>query len=516
VIIYPESTHPQGTWAWYQVRLGIVTASHACDVFKGPRGGEKARRTYMLRLAGERITEEPLEQFWSGHTERGKLMEDEARRHYAFEIGVKPERVGFIVNEDLDVGPVGCSPDSLVDDEGSLGGLEIKTNLPYIALETILADEPPAEHIPQCQFGMWTAERDWWDLVIYWPKLPMFRRRLFRDEPYIKKLEAGVRAFNEELAEIVDRVKNYGREAPREELKAALERSVEELDREPATTIICGEASLTIPRETPPVSHDPMAAAHQPFVDAGIAQPVGEPEPLIRTAPEDRDPLAIPVFLRRSPSRPLEPTPPAQAAADLDRAVGLPPHDAETGEILEDPPAAAEPERTEKVQPMAATPDPAPEREENPPAAFNEEMLAGAAAQLQASHGPAPKRTRKPRAPKAPKGAGAIEIVSQSGVVAEEIPLVDEIPPRPDQTAPGWRKTESGGYVRIDESAPDPSPPAPAAETPIAPSIDPQDPDFQKGQRDRAAGLRKCLKGEIRDVPERLAKWQAGFDSVTP
>jgi recombination protein RecT len=40
-----------------------------------------------------------------------------------------------------------------------------------------------------------------------------------------------------------------------------------------------------------------------------------------------------------------------------------------------------------------------------------------------------------------------------------------------------------------------------------------KDPDHQKGYNDAARGASKCLKQDIRDNPERLAKWQAGFDA---
>ena len=51
--------------------------------------------------------------------ERGRLQEDDARRLYAFMADVDPVRVGFIR-----AGRRGCSPDSLIGEDG---GLEIKT-----------------------------------------------------------------------------------------------------------------------------------------------------------------------------------------------------------------------------------------------------------------------------------------------------------------------------------------------------------------------------------------------------
>lgn len=120
----------QGTPEWFKARAGMPTASEFQTVLMNGRGGgeSKTRKTYMLKLAGEIITGEPMEQYTNVHMERGKIMEDEARGLYAFLKDAEPERVGFIVN-----GPKGCSPDSLIGDKGMI---EIKTALPHILIDT--------------------------------------------------------------------------------------------------------------------------------------------------------------------------------------------------------------------------------------------------------------------------------------------------------------------------------------------------------------------------------------------
>ena len=57
---------------------------------------------------------------------------------------------------------------------------------------------------------MWVAEREWWDFVSYWPTLPLFVKRVYRDEKYISEIAAAVEAFNAELAEVVELIRNYG------------------------------------------------------------------------------------------------------------------------------------------------------------------------------------------------------------------------------------------------------------------------------------------------------------------
>jgi hypothetical protein len=194
----------QGTPEWFAARAGIVTASEFQTLLmKGKGGGDSAtRRTYMRKLAGEIITGEPSEGFSNVHTERGKAMEPEARDLYAFMADCEPQQVGFIRN-----GRKGASPDSLIGDKG---GLEIKTRLPHLMIELLEKDEVPPEHIAQIQGGMWVGEREWWDFVAYWPKLPLFVKRVYRDEGYIKTLAAAVDQFNEELDALVSRIRAYG------------------------------------------------------------------------------------------------------------------------------------------------------------------------------------------------------------------------------------------------------------------------------------------------------------------
>jgi hypothetical protein len=199
-------TCEQGSPEWIKARLGIPTASEFHTVMASGRGGaeSKTRKTYMLKLVGEILTGEQMEGFTNHHMERGKLMEDEARNLYAFMRDVAPECVGFIRN-----GEKGCSPDSLVDANGMV---EIKTKLPHLQVDCLLSDRVPPEHVAQCQGALWVAEREWIDFVSYWPKLPLFVTRTYRDEEYIAKLAAAVDEFNDELAQMVEHVRSLGGE----------------------------------------------------------------------------------------------------------------------------------------------------------------------------------------------------------------------------------------------------------------------------------------------------------------
>lgn len=190
----------QGTPEWFACRMGIPTASEFDTVMaKGKGGGEsKTRRTYMLKLIGERLTGEPAYSYSNDHMERGKVMEAEARNWYQFHTDADLRQVGFIRGS-----TAGCSPDSLI---GSVGMVEIKTKLAHLQLDLLLSGELPSEHKAQVQGQLWVAEREWVDFVSYWPKLPPFMKRIYRDEPYIAQLLAAVSQFNAEMDELQARL----------------------------------------------------------------------------------------------------------------------------------------------------------------------------------------------------------------------------------------------------------------------------------------------------------------------
>lgn len=196
----------QGGDEWFQARLGIPTASKFATVMA--KGEGKTRSEYMRKLAGEIITGEVTESFSNSHTERGKEMEDEARQTYAFINSVEPELVGFIRNGDK-----GASPDSLI---GVIGGLEIKTALPHIQIDRLERNRLPPEHKAQVQGNLWISDREWWDFVSYWPRLPMLCVRVFRDEDYIKTMSDEIDRFNDEKAALIERIRSYGQEPAKE------------------------------------------------------------------------------------------------------------------------------------------------------------------------------------------------------------------------------------------------------------------------------------------------------------
>ena len=210
----------QGSDAWFRARMGIPTASEFATVMaKGRDGGaSKTRAKYMRQLAGEIITGEPMESYSNGHMERGKEWEPDARDAYCEHMICGVSLVGFMRS-----GLKGCSPDALV---GNDGGLEIKSAKADIQIERLDAGKLPSEHRAQVQGNIWIAEREWWDFTSYCRGMPLFVVREYRDDKYIRELEAALDRFNEELAEMVERIRRIGHcLSLSEQLKQSLEQA---------------------------------------------------------------------------------------------------------------------------------------------------------------------------------------------------------------------------------------------------------------------------------------------------
>lgn len=187
----------QGGSDWKAARCGILSASvMSCLLVdgKGKAGFGAAAFTLMNEIIGERFTGVSCDDFNGNfHTSRGHELEPIARAFVSERLGIVIDEVGIILNHG-----VGYSPDGMVGDDGLV---EIKTKLPKLQIEVILAGEIPKEHVVQCQAGLWISERDHIDFASFWPGMPLFHKRAGRDEVMIAKLAERVSTFYELMEE---------------------------------------------------------------------------------------------------------------------------------------------------------------------------------------------------------------------------------------------------------------------------------------------------------------------------
>ena len=119
---------------------------------------------------------------------------------YAFEKDANVEHVGFVRSTIM---ACGCSPDGFVGHDGLV---EFKSMNPPGLIEVLESNVAPKGHNPQIQGQLWITGRQWCDLVIGWPKMPLFISRVFRDEPFMANLSRELQTFNSDVQELVRRL----------------------------------------------------------------------------------------------------------------------------------------------------------------------------------------------------------------------------------------------------------------------------------------------------------------------
>lgn len=193
----------QGTPEWHAMRLGKVTASRLADVLAKIKSGESASRAnYRAELVAERLTGRKADGFSNGAMQWGTENEPFARAAYELEADCLVEQVAFINHPTIIMS--GASPDGLIDLDGMV---EIKAPNTATHIETLLSGTAPAKYIPQMQWQMACAGRQWCDFVSFDPRLPedmqLFVKRVLRDEAFINECEAEVIKFLAEVDETV-------------------------------------------------------------------------------------------------------------------------------------------------------------------------------------------------------------------------------------------------------------------------------------------------------------------------
>jgi len=197
----------QGTDEWHEMRRGVITASRFKDVMSKGRGDapSKTRQSYMLELAAESLTGE-VEHFEPNkYMKWGTEKEPEAKSMYELITDNEVSEVAFIKHDTLNCG---VSPDGLVNADG---GLEIKCPKTTTQIETFLSGKMPSQHKAQVQGCMWVTEREWWDFVSFDPRIvgesSFFTVRVERDEEYIANLAEQISLFDEELQQLITKLR---------------------------------------------------------------------------------------------------------------------------------------------------------------------------------------------------------------------------------------------------------------------------------------------------------------------
>jgi putative phage-type endonuclease len=191
---------PQRTPEWFALRRGVLTASRVgAWLLKSDATSMKARENAICELIAElaECDEEP-DRFENWAMKRGTAYEPDAVAAFEQATGKKVTDVGFCMSKH---GLFGCSPDGLIEEDGS--GLEGKVPIPKSHIAYRRAGVLPNEYLHQVHFSMAVTGARLWHFQSWNPGLANLRIEVKRDD-FTEKLLAAAIVFSDELKVAVE------------------------------------------------------------------------------------------------------------------------------------------------------------------------------------------------------------------------------------------------------------------------------------------------------------------------
>lgn len=192
----------QGSPEWFSARCGVPSASNFDKIITTKGEPSKQAQKYAYQLAAERVSGKSEESYTNAQMQRGRELEEEARKLYEMNKDVTVQQVGVCYPDDKKI--CCASPDGLV---GKDGLVEIKCPMAFAAVTYLLENECPIEYFQQIQGQLYITGRKWLDFVSYYPGLKPLIIRINRDEKFISSLAVEIEVFNKTLIEITERIK---------------------------------------------------------------------------------------------------------------------------------------------------------------------------------------------------------------------------------------------------------------------------------------------------------------------
>lgn len=182
----------QKTPEWYFERLGKLSGSDF-HVFLGDSAAKQDK--IWEKISERKWMDTDSEEFFSPYTERGSMLEHEARRIYSATYEVPVREVGLVEEDgEFDTWAV-CSPDGLVGDDGiiEIKCLVAKYHNQYTTPSSKKYGYISPQYKTQVQFNLLVTGRKWCDFIYYHPRAGLFVKRIEPDPKYQEKIKVALR-----------------------------------------------------------------------------------------------------------------------------------------------------------------------------------------------------------------------------------------------------------------------------------------------------------------------------------
>lgn len=201
----------QGSPSWLEARRGRPTASEFDKIITPAKGAlSSSCDGYIARLIDEMVRPDVERDTFQGnvHTERGKMLEEEARSWYELVTENLVSQTGLVITED----GFACSPDAIVEEthadgsDSEFGALEIKCPDGPAHVKYLMDGGLPNDYKVQVHGQMAVLRVPWIDFLSYCPPYPALLIRVRRDA-YTDTVEAALKAFMLKFGATYDKIK---------------------------------------------------------------------------------------------------------------------------------------------------------------------------------------------------------------------------------------------------------------------------------------------------------------------
>lgn len=194
-----------------RARLGWLTASRMADATARTKSGYGASRAnLMAALICERLTDVPMETYFSKEMAWGVENEPHAIAAYEWAFDATVEPAGFARHPSIDY--AGATPDGRI--VGANGGIECKCPNSATHIDTLLSKSVDGRYMKQMQWQMACTGWEFVDFCTFDPRMPQELRlwtfRVMRDDKLIAELEKEARLFLAELDEKIAALRAIG------------------------------------------------------------------------------------------------------------------------------------------------------------------------------------------------------------------------------------------------------------------------------------------------------------------
>lgn len=198
----------QGSMAWLQTRLGVITASEVSKAIA--KVGTDTRNTYMCQLVAE-VATGVVEEINSKYIDWGRLNERAARASYEFEKDCKVDNVGFIFKDDNF--REGASLDGVIESQNKVVEIKCPYN-PTNYIKFLVDDKIKPEYMYQYQFQLRVSGAESADFVQFDPRMkvnPLKVLTVHRDQEIQDKFNELIPAFISDMDKMLEKVGiNFG------------------------------------------------------------------------------------------------------------------------------------------------------------------------------------------------------------------------------------------------------------------------------------------------------------------